>query len=222
MIKLLIIFVLLASPLFLILLNFLFPLGQYRLLFSAFAIFILVERLWETFCTSKERNITKYGGDWTLVLTSLMYFFTCLVALFEYFFLHRSINLFILVIGLTIYILSGLLRYWCVKILGEQWAIHAVGESKITAEKHILVRKGPYRYIRHPIYLGIILELVGIVLVYNSYYSMIVVLLINTPLYIQRAIYEEKSSIKRFGDEYLKFRREVPFMIPYKIFKFLR
>ena len=217
MIKILLSVIVLAVPSLLIYLNITHPEANGRYLFNAFVIFIMLERIWETFFTSKEKDIRQFHGDWTLVLTTFMYFIAGLTMIWEFFYINR-INIFLTIIGLIIFLLSGILRFWAVKTLGNQWAVHAVGKSKIITDKHTLIKSGPYKYIRHPIYLGIMFELIGIALTVNAFYALMLILCINIPLYIQRAIYEEKTSLQRFGNEYRTYKNEVPFIIPWKPF----
>ena len=217
MIKILLSIIILSVPCSLIYLNITHPEANGRYLFNAFVIFIMLERIWETFFTSKEKDIRRFHGDWTLVLTTFMYFIAGLVMIWEFFYINR-INIFVTIVGVIIFFLSGALRFWGVRTLGDQWAIHAVGQSKIKSEKHTLIKSGPYKYIRHPIYLGIIFELIGIAVISNTFYALIFIFCINAPLYIIRAIYEEKTSKERFGEGYIIYKNEVPFMIPLKIF----
>jgi protein-S-isoprenylcysteine O-methyltransferase Ste14 len=185
---------------------------------SLFALFVLVEKLWETFFTSKQKDVRKYQGDWTLMLTSVMYAVAGFLIIFEFFFTAKKINLIILLSGVAVYIFSGVLRFWSIKTLGKQWNIHLIEEIGISK----LVIKGPYKHIRHPIYLGHFLELVGMALTFNAIYSLIFIFLINLPLYIQRALYEEKKSLKKFGKEYIIYMKNVSFMLPVKMFKVSR
>jgi protein-S-isoprenylcysteine O-methyltransferase Ste14 len=121
-------------------------------------------------------------------------------------------------VGLLVYISAGALRFWSIKILGKEWAIHLVNKFK-TEEKPKLIQSGPYKYVRHPIYLGHFLELIGIALAFNAFYSLILVFVVNLPLYMQRANYEEKKSLEKFGSEYVDYKEKTSFMIPLKVFK---
>ena len=100
------------------------------------------------------------------------------------------------------------------KKLGEEWSIHAVGRAKDVNRQLTLVKDGPYKYIRHPIYLATILELFGITILFNTFYSLIFVML-GSPVYALRAFFEEKKLVEIFGGEYLLYRQEVPFIIPF-------
>jgi len=81
-------------------------------------------------------------------------------------------------------------------------------------EKHDkLITNGLNRYIRHPLYLGIIITLLG----WNTIYISAAALstLILTIIYVQIGIYlEEKKLIDRFGDQYTEYQKGVPKLIP--------
>jgi protein-S-isoprenylcysteine O-methyltransferase Ste14 len=176
-----------------------------------------VEKIWETFFTSKEKDARKHHGDWTLMVTSLAYFLSVLLVITEFFYVGRKINILFFLIGLLIYFPAGILRYWSIKTLGDQWAIHLVSKPGLGRDM-VLVRKGPYKRIRHPIYLGHFLELVGIAVIFNAFYTLIFIIVVNLPLYIKRAIYEEKILVARVGEDYLSYKKETSFMFPVKFF----
>lgn len=215
MIKLFIIFVAILSPFFLIYMNLTNPDVEGGYFFSLLALLIGIEKVWETFFTSKEKEIRKDHGDWTLLATSFAYFLSVLLVIAEFFYVGRKINILIFISGLLIYLLAGALRFWSIRILGFQWAIHLVDESN---DKMILIKKGPYEYIRHPIYLGHLLELIGVAIMFHAFYSLVFIFSVNLPLYIKRGLYEEKISLKRFGKDYKVYKEETSFMLPIKFF----
>ena len=59
-------------------------------------------------------------------------------------------------LGIAITVLGFALTLWARSILGSNWS----GTVTIKVD-HELIRTGPYRYVRHPIYTGIIVALVG-------------------------------------------------------------
>ena len=217
MIKILIFIIILLVPFSLVYLNVNHPEVEGRYLFTMFAVFVMLERIWETFYTPRDKQIQKFRGDWTLLATSFMYFLVCLFIIFS-FYSSVTKNFIITIIGLIIFITSGLLRFWSVKTLGHQWSIHLTDGLK-QKNNSILIKEGPYKYIRHPIYLGIIFELIGIALVANALYFIIFILFINTPLYIMRALYEERISIIKFGNGFEIYKKQVSFMFPFKLSK---
>jgi protein-S-isoprenylcysteine O-methyltransferase Ste14 len=77
-----------------------------------------------------------------------------------------------------------------------------------------LVVKGLYRHIRNPMYVGVLMILLGESLLYRSYailaYASVVFLLFNAFV----RLYEERALAKKFGDSYERYRNEVPRWIP--------
>lgn len=98
--------------------------------------------------------------------------------------------------------------------LGKQWAIHAVGARKI--KKVRVIKVGAYKYMRHPIYLGIILEVLSLPMIASAFYSIGLAAFINVPLQYLRLLMEEKSSVRRFGDRYIQYMNEVSMLLPLK------
>lgn len=172
----------------------------------------LVERAWETFHTSKEKEREKYSGDWTLAAVSFAYLSIFLISTFDFFFYHQTLIFLKGILGLVFLIASLRLRFWGMASLGKQWAVHAVGDQKI--EKIRVIRIGPYKHIRHPIYLGIILEFIAFPLLLNSSIALAASFFIGIPLVVLRALAEEKTSLSRFGEQYLNYKREVGMLFP--------
>ena len=78
-----------------------------------------------------------------------------------------------------------------------------------------LITTGLYAYIRNPMILGLLLLLLGLGILFGS----LSLILIFTPLFIVpnilylRAV-EEKEMEKKFGQEYLEYKKKVPMSIP--------
>ncbi|MEK9628102.1 MAG: isoprenylcysteine carboxylmethyltransferase family protein [Nitrospinota bacterium] len=69
-----------------------------------------------------------------------------------------------------------------------------------------LVTRGIYRYMRHPIYVGIVLTLVGLFLACGSIPCLVYVFIIVIPLNIFRARAEEKELLQQLGNAYQQYR----------------
>jgi protein-S-isoprenylcysteine O-methyltransferase Ste14 len=112
---------------------------------------------------------------------------------------------------------------WAVKFsgLGEFTGIPQVirwfkGEyqAELLDEKMTFTTEGPYKFVRHPIYLFTIIFLVCRP-VMDLYYLTLLVCIIGY-FYIG-SIYEEKKLAEIFGDEYNRYRETVPRIFPLKI-----
>ncbi len=76
-----------------------------------------------------------------------------------------------------------------------------------------LVTTGIFAYVRHPMYLGIILTYLGYIVGTLSLLTLAPWFLILI-LYVRMANYEEEQLEKRFGKEYLNYKKRVPKWIP--------
>lgn len=75
-----------------------------------------------------------------------------------------------------------------------------------------IVTYGIYSKIRHPGYLGYIFGYLGIFMTIGSY-SILIIISLFTASFIQSIINEERYLTQKFGDEYLKYRKKVPWKL---------
>lgn len=98
---------------------------------------------------------------------------------------------------------------WARLYLGGNWS--ATIEVK---ENHTLVMSGPYALVRHPIYSGIMLALLGTAVAYRE-----VRLLVTDGLFLlmfgARAHIEERFMTDEFGLEYSEYKKRVKALIPF-------
>lgn len=90
---------------------------------------------------------------------------------------------------------------------------------KENREKPEVIKKGPFRFVRHPIYLASILLYTGFLVISVSLLSTLVWFIVIV-FYYYIARYEEKILIVEFGEEYLQYPKEVSMLFPLK-FKLL-
>jgi protein-S-isoprenylcysteine O-methyltransferase Ste14 len=77
-----------------------------------------------------------------------------------------------------------------------------------------LVTTGPYRLVRHPIYLGLVLLTLGQALAFSSWRACLIVLLGVVPTFAWRARAEEALLRRTFGERYALYKRQTKMMIP--------
>jgi protein-S-isoprenylcysteine O-methyltransferase Ste14 len=93
-------------------------------------------------------------------------------------------------------------------LLARSWGI--LHEAQ---RRHEIARSGPYRYIRHPQYLGFVSIMFGFLLQWPTLVTL-VMFPILVYMYVRLARREERDALARFGDEYRGYIREVPAFFP--------
>ena len=78
----------------------------------------------------------------------------------------------------------------------------------------VLVKDGPYRMVRHPVYLGMTIALAGIPVALRSWSGLIGVLVLFLPSEIYRAKLEEQALSKKFGSEWDNYAAQTGFILP--------
>ena len=97
---------------------------------------------------------------------------------------------------------------WARAYLGTNWS--GVVSVKVG---HELVRGGPYRWVRHPIYSGMILAMLGTALVRHQVRGLIAVVLLYAGFAIKSKI-EEQAMTATFGPEYAHYASTTGAIIP--------
>ena len=117
-------------------------------------------------------------------------------------------NPWLLGIGLAIFILGLALAVWARVYLGRNWGMPM--SQKADPE---LVTTGPYGKIRHPIYSGIILGMVGSAIAVSAYWLIAVAIL--GVYFLVSAVVEERTMARLFPAAYPPYRRATKILIPY-------
>lgn len=112
----------------------------------------------------------------------------------------------------AIFYFAGLgLVMWGRLTLGEMYNVSSSLGAQLY-EDHRLVTTGPFAYVRHPMYLGVLLTSVGGVLLYRTW-TFVAAALSFLPL-IVRARREEAALAAAFGEQWLEYCRRTPGWIP--------
>ena len=94
--------------------------------------------------------------------------------------------------------------------LGEAWSFVPKADQSTG-----LVTTGPYRLVRHPIYLGLILLALGQALAFSSWVAGLIVVVGIAPTFAWRAGAEERLLGRSFGERYVLYRRQTRMIIPH-------
>ena len=118
---------------------------------------------------------------------------------------------------LTTHNIAGLLLF----IFGMTLAIvaaatlrHQYSSSLVIREGHELITHGPYRFVRHPIYFGVLIACIGIAVFAGSWLGLLFMLAL-VPIVLNRIRMEERLLAQEFGEVYEAYRRSTPKLIPF-------
>jgi len=116
---------------------------------------------------------------------------------------------FVAAITLLLVLASLIFVAAAVHMLGKQWSLQAR-----VLEHHELIRRGPYRIVRHPIYTGMFGMLISSSLVRGHWVGLVIASVVYYLGTVMRIRNEEKLLREQFGDEYDDYARQVPAFIP--------
>jgi len=106
--------------------------------------------------------------------------------------------------------ISGLaFLLWALRTLGSNWAPSLSGMRQDTS----LITNGPYKIVRHPIYLGVVVILLALGILSANVLILMPTAMLVVLLYMQLPD-EESMLIERFGDAYLEYMKRTPKFIP--------
>jgi protein-S-isoprenylcysteine O-methyltransferase len=113
-------------------------------------------------------------------------------------------------LGVVAGALGLLLRLWAVFTLRERYT-----RTLLVHDDHAVERTGPYRFVRHPGYLGSLLTLNGIALATGNAVVFVGSLVVIGAAYAYRIRVEDAMLIAAFGTSYEDYRRAVRALIPF-------
>lgn len=115
------------------------------------------------------------------------------------------------IIGAALCVLGLLVTLWARRTLGANWS------SEVAFKRgHELIKKGPYQFVRHPIYTGLLLMCLGSAVPAGQLRSWLGFLLLVAGFWIKLR-QEERLMLRHFPDQYPAYRREVKALVPFVI-----
>jgi methyltransferase len=120
---------------------------------------------------------------------------------------NRPFNPFAAGFSLAGFWIGQALRYSAIRSLGTRWTVRVMvlpGSPPVT--------NGPYRVIRHPNYLGVLLEVLSVPLVHGAYLTAILFSLINL-IWMKNRIRTEEAALDE-GYQYGEVFQRTPRFIP--------
>ena len=111
--------------------------------------------------------------------------------------------------GAAVFILGAIIRTTARLQLGKLFTFNV----KIMKD-HKVKRDGLYAYMRHPGYTGLILEVLGWVIFFQTWLGTVAAAIFFLPSMFYRIKVEEETLKKNFGKEYEKYSKEVKALVP--------
>ena len=112
-------------------------------------------------------------------------------------------------IGIAMLIAGLGFSIWARRRLGRNWS-----GTVTLKENHELIRTGPYRWVRHPIYTGLLLAFLGTAVALCEWRGIAATVLVAAA-FLLKIRTEEDWMTETFGDDYRRYRAEVRALIPF-------
>ena len=112
--------------------------------------------------------------------------------------------------GLALQIAGSAVLLWCVR----DFAVRGRGTLAPVDPPTELVAEGLYRWVRNPMYVGVLTTLGGHALWFGSRALLLYAALVFAAFHLFVTLYEEPHLAQRFGESYLRYRASVPRWIP--------
>lgn len=115
----------------------------------------------------------------------------------------------VFVAGLVLMVAGIALRQWSVAVLGRFFTVDVRVQPGQT-----VVEQGPYRWVRHPSYTGLIVTFLGLGLALGSWASLALLAVLPTAGLVYRIHFEERALLDGLGEPYRRFAASRPRLFP--------
>lgn len=162
------------------------------MIFAGVLVIVIMQRLVELFIAKRNEKWMKSQGAFEAGASHYPY----MVAMHVLFFISLIMEVIVLdrdlspiwPLFLAIFLLAQVLRVWCLSSLGKYW-----NTKIIVLPNAKVVRKGPYKWIRHPNYVIVATELIVLPLLFSAYFTAILFTLLNIWMMSVRIPAEEQA-----------------------------
>lgn len=189
--------------------NFIIHNFFFSIIFYVFLLIFVIER--SLFAFIVPNKSTLLINSWITILPFFSYIILFFISVIEFSFSKGNFIVNIL-FGLILVCFGLCIRYKTFAVFKKYaipWSSHILPNSI----KQV-INTGPYKYVRHPYYLSVLLELIGVCIFLGSFMSFFLVLLIQAPLILKRVKLEEAALKEKFSNEYVVYSKNVGKFLP--------
>jgi protein-S-isoprenylcysteine O-methyltransferase Ste14 len=120
---------------------------------------------------------------------------------------HRGLPLSLL--GILLVMAGLFFSVWARLVLAGNWS------ATVTIKRdHELIQTGPYRWVRHPIYSGLLIAVLGTVLIQDRWLGLVSLALVSLAFWFKLRR-EEAWMMEVFGERYARYRAHTARLFPY-------
>jgi len=146
------------------------------------------------------------------LLISVLFFGTCFILWRPLpLTLSLMVRVLMLVLGISLYFPGLALVLWGRLTLGKMYNVSSALAAQLYID-HQLIIDGPFAYVRHPMYLGVLMAAFGGLLIYRTW--TLVFLAVAFLGLVVRARREEQGLAAEFGEQWEEYCERVPAWIP--------
>jgi methyltransferase len=139
------------------------------ILFLALLLAVAAMRIFELRISKKhQREITSRGAakakDPIFPCMAMFHTLVLVAAGAEVVFLHRPFLPALAFPMLALFIFANIVRWWVIRTLGEHWNVQVMDSTKLG-----VITSGPFRYVRHPNYAAVFVEMIALPLIHTAW-----------------------------------------------------
>jgi len=120
-------------------------------------------------------------------------------------------QMWIVWLGFGVTVIGLAFTCWARVVLGQNWS----GTVQLKQDHELIVR-GPYSFVRHPIYTGVLVAFFGTALAIGEWHALIGVALLAVAFWRKLRL-EERWLCELFGEPYRNYMRHVKALVPWVI-----
>ncbi len=161
-------------------------------LFLVLLVAVAAMRIFELRISKKhQREITARGGakaqDPVFPCMAMFHTLVLIGAAAEVVFLHRPFIPALAYAMLAVFIFANIVRWWVIHTLGEHWNVQVMDSTKLG-----VITSGPFRYVRHPNYAAVFVEMIALPLIHTAWITALAGAVVHIVVLIFRLSAEER------------------------------